>query len=261
MPTGRNSIKNSVLAEQARMHVEFMEQEFAGETESAVRDSVIYGGPDRDPAHRQGRGCRQSFLNTDSVSAAIRLQNAGGGKVAILNFADYTRPGGIYLRGGNAQEENLCMESNLFNILSHTGLSGYYEYNKGNRNRDLYTDRAIYTPGVVFLREGKEYRFDVLTCAAPNKAVAGRYQHVKTEENHEAMKARVSFMRDVAEDQNVDVLIAGAWGCGAFGQPPTMVAGWLKYAFLLSGVKKVVYAVPSGNGENANTRAFRKLFE
>ena len=165
------------------------------------------------------------------------------------------------MRGGNAQEENLCMESNLFNILSHTGLSGYYEYNKGNRNRDLYTDRAVYTPGVVFLREDKEYRFDVLTCAAPNKAVAGRYQHVRTEENHEAMKARISFMRDVAEDQKVDVLIAGAWGCGAFGQPPTMVAGWLKYAFLTSGVKKVVYAVPSKNGENANTRAFRKFFE
>ena len=261
MPTGRNSIKNPVLAEKARIHVELMEQRFADETESAVRDSVIYGGPDLGPTHRQGRGCRQSFLNTDSVSAAIRMQNAGGGKVAILNFADYTRPGGLYLRGGNAQEENLCMESNLFNILSHAGLSGYYEYNKGNRNRDLYTDRAVYTPGVVFLREDKEYRFDVLTCAAPNKAVAGRYQHVKTEENHEAMKARVSFMRDVAEDQNVDVLIAGAWGCGAFGQPPTMVAGWLKYAFLLSGVKKVVYAVPSMKGENANTRAFRKLFE
>lgn len=89
------------------------------------------------------------------------------------------------------------MESNLFNILSHKGLSGYYEYNKGNRNRDLYTDRAIYTPGVVFLREDKEYRFDVLTCAASNKAVAGRYQHVRTEENHEAMKERISFMRDV----------------------------------------------------------------
>ena len=122
MPTGRNSIKNPVLAEKARMHVEFMEQEFAGETELAVRGSVIYGGPDRIPSHRPGRGCRQLFLNKDSVSAAIL--SAGGGKVAILNFADYTRPGGIYLRGGNAQEESIWMESNLFNILSHTGLGG-----------------------------------------------------------------------------------------------------------------------------------------
>ena len=260
MPIHRNQnhIKDPVLADRASKHAGSMEQMFAGKIETAARESVIYGGPDQVPARRQGSRCEQVFLNTDTVSAAIR--NEGRGKIAVLNFADYTRPGGLFLRGGNAQEENLCMESDLFNILNHEALSGYYQYNKENRNRDLYTDRAIYTPGVVFIRDNKVYQFDVITCAAPNKVVAGRFQHVKTEENHRAMQERIRFMRDVAETQNVDILIAGAWGCGAFGQPPTLVAGWFETAFFRSGVKKIVYAVPSGNGENANTRAFRKVF-
>ena len=253
-----NYIKDAFLAEKAKEHVTQMEQVYAEQMEKAAAESVIYGGPDRAPVHCQGGRCDQVFLGIDSVSAAIR--NEGKGKVAILNFADYVKPGGLFLRGSHAQEESLCMESDLFGILQSDALSSYYEYNKKNRNHELYTDRAIYTPGVIFVRDGREHQFDVITCAAPNKSAAGRYHHVKTEENHECMQERIRFLRDVAEDQKVDVLIAGAWGCGVFGQPPTLVSRWFKIAFLRSGVKKVVYAVPVPKGENANSRAFRSMF-
>ena len=258
MAARRNSIKNPIFAEQAEMHVRLMEQKYAEQMELSAKESVIFGGPDRTPSRQKGYGCRQVYRNTDSVSAAIR--SLGRGKIAVLNFADYTRPGGILLRGGRAQEESLCMESDLFGILNHEALSGYYEYNRKNRNRELYTDRAIYTPGVIFLRGEQEYRFDVITCAAPNKSAAGRYHHVKTEENHQIMQERIRFLRDVAEDRKVDILIAGAWGCGAFGQPPTLVSKWMKAGFADSGIAEVVYAVPSPGGENSNVRAFREEF-
>ena len=254
----RIKIRNAALAEAAQQHVELMEEKYADKMRFSAENSVIYGGPDRTPVRRSGKKCEQVFRNLDSLSAAILYE--GKGKIAVLNFADYVRPGGLYLSGGNAQEESLCMESDLFGILQSDELSGYYGYNKKNRNRELYTDRGIYTPGVFFARDGKEYVFDVITCAAPNKSSAGRYNHVTTEENHLVMQERIRFLRDLAEDQGVDVLIVGAWGCGAFGQPPTMVAKWMKVSFLDSGVGKVVYAVPSHGGENANVRAFRNEF-
>ncbi len=258
MTARRNSIMNPVLAEKASEHVRKMELEFAAETERAAQESIIYGGPDQLPSPLPPGRCDQVFSNVDTVTAAIAEHV--NGKAAILNFADYVRPGGLFLRGSRAQEESLCMESNLFGILNHDALSGYYGYNKKNRNRDLYTDRAIYTPDVVFLRDGRQYRFDVITCAAPNKSSAGRYHHVQTAENHEIMQERIRFLRTLVEDQKVDVLIAGAWGCGVFGQPPTLVAKWFDRTFYDSGIRRIVYAVPSFNGDNANVRAFRNTF-
>lgn len=258
MASERNRILNAALAEKAAEHIREMDMEYAGETELAARKSIIYGGPDKTPSLLVQGKCEQVFRDVDSVTAAIA--NLDKGKTAILNFADYVKPGGLFLRGSHAQEESLCMESNLFNILNHEALSAYYGYNKKNRNRELYTDRAIYTPGVVFVRGGKVYRFDVITCAAPNKSSAGRYNHVPTEENHKIMQERIHFLRTITEDQKVETLIAGAWGCGVFGQPPTLVAKWFDREFSGSGISRIVYAVPSFNKGNANVRAFRKTF-
>jgi uncharacterized protein (TIGR02452 family) len=42
------------------------------------------------------------------------LQNYHRGKVIALNFANAIFPGGVYIIGGNAQEESLCRSSMLF---------------------------------------------------------------------------------------------------------------------------------------------------
>ena len=89
-----------------------------------------------------------SFKNIDSAHAGISLKEKDPNlKVAILNFANYTIPGGGYLHGALAQEEVLCHQSDLYQVL--TKFSQYYRWNQTHLNQNLYEHRAIYTPNIV----------------------------------------------------------------------------------------------------------------
>lgn len=115
----------------------------------------------------------------------------------------------------------------------------------------MYWNRAIYSPDVLF--EGF-YTCDIITCAAPNKKEAKR-NGITDEENTKALKERISFILDIAAKNKVDVLILGAFGCGAFGQDPNEVK---KIFMKLSNnyiFKKIIFAIPNGS----NLDAFRSL--
>ena len=51
--------------------------------------------------------------------------------IGILNFASYKNPGGMFLRGSTAQEEALCHESTLYNVLIKFN-DTYYKSNREN---------------------------------------------------------------------------------------------------------------------------------
>ena len=196
------------------------------------------------------------FENTDSVSSVFKHAGPDTGTVAVLNFASYRNPGGKFLEGSSAQEESLCHESFLYNVLSKC--DSFYDWNNSNVNRGLYLNRAIYSPGILFARDGRETMCDVITCACPNKIPAVRYHSFTAEENSEALRQRIAFIKDIAEDNAVDTLILGAFGCGVFMQDPEEVAHTFSETFRESTVKRIVYAVP---GENRNANVFRKCFE
>ena len=109
------------------------------------------------------------FEQTDSVSAVFKYADKD---TAILNFANFTTPGGGFIYGAMAQEEALCLESTLYPVISDRKLESYYFANKRALSSVgcLYSNRALYSPGIVFFRdeEGEEKRCDVITCAAPN---------------------------------------------------------------------------------------------
>ena len=58
-----------------------------------------------------------------------------------------------------------------------------------------------------------------------NKALAlkgSRYQ--SKSENDRVLENRIRFMYQIAEENGVENLVAGAWGCGVFMQDPYTVA-------------------------------------
>ena len=101
----------------------------------------------------------------------------------------------------------------------------------------------------------------MITCAAPNKAAAQKYENVSDQANTEALKSRIQFVLDIAEKNEVKTLILGAYGCGVFGQDAKEVAGIFK-EFLTTthtSFDTVVFAVP--DGKNGNYRRFAEVFK
>ena len=198
----------------------------------------------------------------DSVTATFRY---AWGKTCVLNFASYQNPGGMFLEGSKAQEECLCHESFLYNVLAQFDGS-YYAWNKGHKNRALYLNRALYTPNVIFERANGEgshsLAVDVLTCAAPNFGAASKYQNVSREENREVLRSRIEFVLSILAENNVDTAILGAYGCGVFGQDATEVAELFKEAIpkVLAGRKmNIVFAIIDGGNDN-NYQKFAEVF-
>lgn len=197
------------------------------------------------------------FECTDSVSA-IKKYYVDGEKICVLDFASYNSPGGKFIDGSSAQEESLCHESFLYNVLhSNDIVERFYDKHKGASEKCLYTSHMLYIPGVMFRNS---VPCDVIVCAAPNKKAAMKYHNVMPHIVDRAMEDRCAAVLKTAWQTGVDTLILGAFGCGVFGNSPSLVAN--AFGDLLSGpfaycFKTVVFAVP----DEANGHYFRELFD
>lgn len=205
---------------EAQEHADLMEKEHLQD----ICESLAYGKEYRGALTTNYRKLGNPVVKIyegDVVRAVNDTQ--GEENVAVLNFADYRHPGGLFLRGSHAQEETLCWSGTLFNVLREYE-NDYYARNKATNNKGLYTDAALYNPHILI---GKKY-VSVITCAAPNRQNLCRYGSFTEEQNLQSLESRAKFVLDVAEDNNVDVLFLGAWGCGVFKQNPRTIAETFK---------------------------------
>ena len=234
-----------------------MKQRYSKETAYSVQNTTIYNSDHIFP--QLSKEVSPKFLteDLDSVSAIFKHHS---NKIAVLNFASFKNPGGAFLNGARAQEECLCHESNLYNILSQFQ-DGFYKPNLKCLNRSLYRNKALYSKDVLFLHNQQEIKCDVITCAAPNYKAAHRFQRVTQEENFTVLESRIKFIIDIAEEQQVETLILGAFGCGVFGQDPKEVAQLFnKYLAKTSYIHNVIFAIPNTNRDR-NYSVFMKIFE
>lgn len=157
---------STLWAQKAQEHNKDVEKRLSKEIELSVQGTKIYGpGPVENCRHRlQLDGNIITLVPQDSVSCLFMEKMEG--RVAVLNFASYKNPGGGYLSGMISQEEALCHESTLYQVIS-SFINEYYSWNRANLNRGLYTNRALYSPNIVFEHGRKRVAADVITCAAP----------------------------------------------------------------------------------------------
>ena len=209
---------------QARKHTKDMAEKYSRCIGTSILATKIYNADDFENIEFEedtdGVNTEIIVEDIDSVSAVMKYGNPSS---AVLNFSSYKNPGGMFINGSKAQEECLCHESFLYNVLKEFQLE-FYDWNSRHKNKALYLNRGLFSKGVWFFRGDSHVECCVITCAAPNKSAAQKYQNVSEKENIEVLQSRIKFVLDMAKVNNVDTLILGAYGCGVFGQSPTEVA-------------------------------------
>lgn len=228
-------------------HTKEMQNRYANEISTSIANTKVYDTDFIFELEKEHTADIE-IVEMDSVSAICKYTN---GKTAVLNFASYKHPGGMFLNGSKAQEECLCHESFLYNVIESQ--KAYYSWNNAHKNKALYLNRALYSPDILFRNS---VSCDVITCACPNKSAAQKYQNVSNTENSKVLDSRIKFVLDIAKDNQIDTLILGAYGAGVFGQDATEVAMVFQKYLKEYGFKKVVFAIPTG----LNLNKFKKVF-
>ena len=242
--------------ELARRHTEETGRRLASEIERSVKETRVYDGAPK-PAV-EGRVPQVSVVEQDGVSAVLERGRglASACDLAVLDFASFLNPGGGYDRGAWGQEQALCSESFLFNVLREKG-DWYAENRRRHVNCHLYRNRALAVPAVCFEREGYHSYADVIVCAAPDARRAREEYHVSDDALATALRERVRMVMAVADDLGREKLVLGAFGCGIFGWDAATVAEAFR-AELAGGTHaagEVVFAVPRGR-EDENYEVF-----
>lgn len=223
-------------------------------------------------------------LNTcDTITTLFNERRCGNdSRIAVLNFASFKNPGGMFLYGSMAQEEFLCHHSNLYNVLVgyEEKNKNYYCVNRKNTNRALYYNRMLYSPDILFTdkmlnkyNESEDNGFvkaDVITCAAPNTSAYLRYYDPEMKDFqkiYEVIKSRIEFIISTVSCFDIDTLILGAYGCGVFGNDPSLIASLFIDSLIQHNAyfRKIIFAIPTSEASaiyNYNYKAFSEvLFE
>lgn len=225
--------------------------------------------------------CEVCVTKNKSFEAAMELGKRYPDKrVAVHNFASATNPGGGVTHGSRAQEECLCRCSTLYPVLNTRMLwEGYYGFHR-NLHNVIYTDACVYSPGIQIIKTDEELPkrlprqqwclVDVITCAAPNlrpnpynrmnpgKGVA---VNVTDKELFEIHKKRARQMLRVALAEGAQVLVLGAFGCGAFQNNPEVVARAYKEVLeqFKGAFEHIEFAVYCSPGDTKNYEVFKRV--
>ena len=147
-------------------------------------------------------------------------------------------------------------------------------------NHPVYNDDCIYTPEVVVFKDDSAnptmmpekdwYTVNVVTCAAPNlrekpsnqmNPCAGNQRAVVSNKELLAMHIkRGRRILEVAKANGNEVVILGAFGCGAFQNPPEVVAeAYTKLLTEFEGVFEVIeFAVYCSPKDTTNFDVFQR---
>lgn len=191
-------------------------------------------------------------------------------KIAVLNFAASQHAGGGVKNGSRAQEESICRSSTLYpSLRTQKAREGFYSYHYNDGFGWKASDTCIYSPDVIICKDDSDYiperlkpeefvKIDVVTCAAPHVfSDVG----VSDAELYAMNLSRAKNILRVCAYNGVDIFITGAFGCGAFKNPPEIVAKAWKEALSLYGRKfdSVIFAVYCNEYETKNYEVFRSV--
>lgn len=215
-------------------------------------------------------------VKEDCIDAGHELVSRGFNPV-MLNMASRRSPGGGVLNGARAQEETLFRRSNLC-----VSLYQFDEYHAKLLGIPLGTGRypmeynvaGIYSGRVMFFRKGVKEDYALMDepfeCAVVSAAAIS---HPDLTPNGQladwAARATVDKIRKILRIgllHGHDSIVLGAWGCGAFRNPPDHIAELFKTVIeemeFAGKYRLIRFAIiEDHNSHNTNFAAFAKVLE
>ena len=134
----------------------------------------------------------------------------------------------------------------------------YYQVNRNNDRDGLCTDTVIYLPNVTIFKDDRDYlelespfKYDIITCPAPSC-------HLYPNQALFIYDRRIEQIVLSAIKNNVECLVLGAWGCGAFRQDKILIArSFIAILNMYSGYfKSIVFAMKKTPGWNQKESAY-----
>ena len=127
----------------------------------------------------------------------------------------------------------------------------------------MFSDKVVYSSNVQIIKSD-DYKLldcpvavDVITCSAPYNDYSFKRDILKS-----TYESRITNILEVAIDNDVDTIVLGAFGCGAFQNSPGLMADAFR-KLLIDGeyfkyFEKVVFAIIKSNCFDHNLAIFQK---
>lgn len=230
-----------------------------------------------------------SVVNNDCLVVGKQMQDEGLNP-AVLNMASAYRPGGGVLNGARAQEECIFRRSNLFmslylfdrqmyDLVIEPNMDGMYELSFIQQGYPMDENfGGIYSADVTVFKDGKyewlhnPYQTAFISVAAMNVnralrqgeniLVDGRLSDCAVA----ITKNKIRTIYRIGILHGHDSLVLGAWGCGAFGNPPEQMAQLfidvLNEDEFRGGFKDIRFAIiEDHNSKGRNYQTFKNVID
>lgn len=223
--------------------VECMEGKFGGPGESKLyKEEVRLEAMTDEPCET-----KVAVVNGDCLEVGKSMLDEGLNP-AVLNMANAFRPGGGVINGARAQEECIFRRSNLFmslyrydsyhNLIFETMTDDFADFGMIEQGYPMDENfGGIYSGNVTVFKDGNYDRMEdvyqtaFITVAALNISYAVRFRErdflcdgLLNDEAIRITKNKIRTIYRIGVLHGHDSLVLGAWGCGAFGNPPEQMA-------------------------------------
>jgi uncharacterized protein (TIGR02452 family) len=230
-----------------------------------------------------GKKKGEIFLFNGSTNQAVHHFHNKKSKCAVLNFANSHTPGGGYTNGASAQEEDLCRT--ITDLYESLCLSEEFPFNwdeivQYSKDQSLYRLDSFQSHDYKMFTKTDPIKVSVITASAPQ--LSNDELETMTRSNMAKLQKKIKNLiytcclsPSLAEDNDVDTLVLGAFGCGVFAPDQDLwnLISDIKYnelialifcsviknhPLLLTKFTNICFAIP--NAMNDNYEAFKGAF-
>lgn len=191
------------------------------------------------PIHIESCGNHNAIIQVENVDTFVKAQQlfGEGYNVVVLNMCSDEHIGGLVVYCAEAQEETLVCRSSLikslykfardpdkinpYNIVCY--LDNTFDKNYG----------AIYSPNVTVFRNesfellNKPFQIAVISMPALRHPTLVDSESLSLDD-YNVTKNKIRTVLNAAIKNGHDAIVLGAWGCGAYGNPPVCVSSAFK---------------------------------